>query len=297
MNILIAGGSGFIGSALENYLNSKGHTVWILTRRPSNRRNDIHWDGSTSVGWEDRLDEMDAVVNLTGFGLEHWPWTKFQKQKFLQSRLIPAHALTSAIERSTHQPKVFLQISGINYYGELGDTIADELTPPGNDFLAQLTVQWEAASQPVEKLGVRFIVARSAVVLDRHAGMFPLMALPTRLFIGGRFGNGTQAVPWIHLIDHIRAIGLLLENVSMHGVFNLISPAPTSNDEFMRSIAREMHRPFWFPVPAFLLHTVLGEMSTLLVNGRYSQPKRLLDVGFEFRYPTIDAALGNLLSL
>jgi uncharacterized protein len=158
------------------------------------------------------MNEMDAVVNLTGFGLEHWPWTKRQKQKFLESRLIPGRALVSAIQAASRRPKVFLQISGINHYGLRGEGIADESTPAADDYLAQLTVQWEAATQPVEDLGVRRVAARSAVILARRGGLFPLMALPVRLFFGGKLGDGSQAMPWIHLADEIRAMKYLLES-------------------------------------------------------------------------------------
>src|ERR1700690_72796 len=194
---------------------------------------------------------MDAVVNMTGYGLEHWPWTKSQKKHFHDSRVLPGHALVSAIKVSSHRPGTFLQISGINYYGAHGDTIANEWTSPASDYLAQLTVQWEAATQPVEELGVRYVVARSAVVLDANGGLFPLMALPVRLFVGGRLGSGDQAVPWIHIADQVGALRFLLENEQGRGVFNLISPTPTSNEEFMRAIASALHRPHWFPTPAF----------------------------------------------
>jgi hypothetical protein len=294
MKVLIAGGSGFMGSALADFMRFVGHQVWILTRNNSNHPNEIHWDGKTTDGWTERVADMDAVVNMTGFGLEHWPWTKSQKQRFLDSRVIPGRALVSGLKISQHRPGVFLQISGINYYGTHGSVIANEWTPAASDYLARLTVQWEAATRPVEELGVRHVIARSAVVLDSHGGLFPLMALPVRLFVGGPLGGGKQAVPWIHLADQTGALRFLLENENARGVFNLISPTPTSNVEFMRAIAEALYRPYWFPTPAFLLKVVLGEMSTLIVDGRYSQPKRLLESGYQFHFPTIKSALKDL---
>jgi uncharacterized protein len=294
MKVLIAGGRGFMGSALEETLRASGHEVWILTRRKPLRPNEIQWDGCTPNGWGARIREMDAVVNTTGYGLEHWPWTKAQKRRFLESRIIPAGALASAIESSTNRPSVFAQISGINHYGLRGGEMTDEATPPGEDYLAQLTVQWEAATQRVEELGVRRVVARSAVVLDAHRGLFPLMALPVRLFVGGPLGDGKQAVPWIHVADQARALCYLLENENARGVFNLIAPGVTSNAEFMRAIAKALKRPYWLPTPAFILRLVLGGMSALVVDGRYSVPKRLLKIGFRFQFPTIDTALADL---
>jgi len=239
---------------------------------------------------------VDAVVHLTGFGLEHWPWTSTQKQKFIDSRVIPGLALASAIQNAAGPPKVFLQSSGVNRYGLRGEGIADETTPPGEDFLAQMTVPWESVSEPIEALGVRRIVTRNAVVLAKRGGLFPLMALPTRLFFGGRFGNGKQAVPWIHLTDHISAVRFLLENEKARGAYNLIAPAPTSNADFMRAIAKALHRPYWFHTPAFLLKMILGEMSNLLTEGRYSQPKRLIELGFQFRFGRLEAAMEDLLA-
>jgi len=293
VKILIAGGSGFLGTALSASLRSDGHEVYILTRRQPRHPNEIQWDGQTLGEWSKHLEGMDAVVNLTGFGLEHWPWTKSQKQRFHDSRVLPGLVLVSAIKKSDHRPEVFLQISGINHYGLHGD-LADESTPPADDYLAQLTVQWEAATQPVEELGVRRVVARTSVVLDSHGGLFPLMALPVRLFAGGPLGDGKQAVPWIHLRDEVDAIRFLIENKNARGAYNLIAPEQTSNVDFMRAIAMTLHRPYWFPTPAFLLRLVLGEMSVLVLDGRFAQPKRLLELGYRFQFPALDGALKDL---
>lgn len=294
MKILIAGGTGFLGTALGNLLTQEHHEVWVLTRQKSDNGSQIHWDGKTTQGWGPFVEEVDAVVNLTGFGLEHWPWTKAQKQKFVDSRVIPGRALVAAIQEASRRPTVFLQISGINYYGLGGEGIADEFTPAADDFPAQLTVKAEAATQAVEDLGVRRVIARSAVVLARRGGLFPLMALPVRLFFGGKLGDGSQAMSWIHLADAVRAMNYLLENDQARGPYNLIAPSPTSNAEFMREVARALHRPYWFHVPGFLLRLVLGEMSVLVTEGRYSRPRRLLEQGFDFRFPKIEEALADV---
>ncbi len=294
MKVLIAGGMGFLGSALSQSLGRSGHEVWILTRRKPHAASQIQWDGCSTDGWANRLEGIDAVVNVTGYGLEHWPWSGAQKRRFLDSRVLPAVALAEGIQAARHKPRVFLQISGIHYYGAQGEGIADENTPAAGDYLAQLTVRWEDVSKPVEEMGVRRVVARTAVVLDNHGGLFPLMALPVKLWFGGPLGDGRQAVPWIHLADQVAAMMFVLEREAASGPFNLIAPQPTSNAEFMHAIARATHRPYWFPTPAFLLRAVLGEMSTLVLDGRYSKPARLTQLGFEFRYPTIEAALDNL---
>jgi uncharacterized protein len=295
MKVLIAGGSGFLGKALTNSLKNDGHEVIILTRRALRNSNQIQWDGKTTSGWGHVANEIEAIIHLAGFGLQHWPWTRKQKQKFIDSRVIPGLALVSAIQGASHRPSVFLQSSGINRYGLHPDGIADESTPPGNDFLAQITVPWESATEPLEALGVRRIVARNAVVLAKNGGMFPLMALPTRLFFGGRFGNGKQAVSWIHIVDQVNAVRFLLENEDARGPYNLISPMPTSTTDFMRAMAKALQRPYWFHVPTFLLKLMLGEMSILLTEGRYSQPKRLIELGFQFQFGELENAMEDLL--
>ncbi|HMB24104.1 MAG TPA: TIGR01777 family oxidoreductase [Anaerolineales bacterium] len=295
MKVLIAGGSGFLGTALRTALAADRHDVFILTRRPSHHPSEIQWDGKTTNGWGHRMNEMDVVVNLTGFGLEHWPWTQKQKRKFVDSRVLPGLALASAIQSASHRPRVFLQTSGINRYGLHGEGIANEFTPAGDDFLAQLTVQWEDTTRSIEELGVRRVIARNAVVLARNDGLFPLMALAPRLLFGGKLGDGRQAMSWIHIADQTRAMRFLLENENARGPFNLIAPEPTSNAEFMRAVTKTLERPYWFHVPGFLLRLVLGEMSILLTEGRYSEPQRLIEFGFQFRFGKLKDAMDDLL--
>lgn len=294
MNVLIAGGTGFLGTALTKSLKNDGHEVFVLTRRKPRTSNQIQWDGKTTNGWAHHVNEMDAVIHMTGYGLEHWPWTKGQKQKFVDSRVIPGLALASAIKDSSQRPKVFLQTSGINRYGLRNDFIADESTPPADDFLAQITVAWEDATKSMEEFGVRRVITRNAIVLARNGGLFPLMALPVRLFFGGKFGSGEQAVPWIHIDDQVAATRFLLDNENAQGPYNLIAPTPTSNAEFMKIIAQVLRRPYWFHLPSFLLRIPLGEMSVLLTEGSYSQPKRLLELGYKFQFPKLEDAVRNI---
>jgi len=296
MKVLIAGGSGFLGTALKKSLLRTKHDVFILTRAAPKNPHEIQWDGKTADGWGHMINEMDGVVNLTGFGLEHWPWTQRQKQRFVESRVTPGLALVSAIQNASRRPRVFLQTSGINRYGLRGEGIADESTPPASDFLEQLTVQWEDATQHVEELSVSSVIARNAVVLSRSDGLFPLMTLAPRLFFGGKFGDGKQAMRWIHIADQTNALRFLLENESARGPLNLISPEPTSNAQFMHIVCKTLHRPYWFHVPKFMLRMMLGEMSILLTEGRYSQPKRLIELGFRFQFGKLENAMEDLLT-
>jgi uncharacterized protein (TIGR01777 family) len=294
MKILIAGGIGFLGNALAASLKKNGHEIFILTRRQPGNSRQFHWDGRTTSGWSHIINEVDAVINLAGFGLEHWPWTQRQKEKFVDSRVLPGFALATAIKESKRRPGIFIQQSGINHYGLHGTTIADESTPSADDFLAQLTVKWEAATQIVEDLGLRRVVIRTAVVLGRHGGLLPLMALPVRLYFGGKLGSGLQAMSWIHLDDWVNAVSFLLMSENARGAYNLIAPRPINNANFMHTVARTLKRPYWFHVPAFLLKMFLGEMNVLILEGRFARPKRLVESGYRFQFDVLENALTDL---
>lgn len=295
MKVLIAGGSGFLGRSLTTSFLADGHEVFILTRgaRVMDGVRAIRWDAKTTNGWGHLVNEMDAIIHLAGKTLASWPWTASKKRAFHDSRILPGLALAEAIQKATHRPSLFIQQSGIAHYGLSGD-LADESTPPAEDFPAQLTVKLEAATNSVEELGVRRIILRSAVVLARENILLKLMALPIQLFIGGPFGSGQHAMQWIHVSDWVGGVRHLIENENARGVYNLIAPTPTSNAEFNRTLAGVLHRPYWFPTPAFLLRTFLGEMSVLILEGRFSQPKRLIESGYRFQFSSLREALTDL---
>ncbi|MBN1453055.1 MAG: TIGR01777 family oxidoreductase [Anaerolineales bacterium] len=297
MKVLLAGGTGFMGSHLIKSLIADNHQVWVLSRNPKNTIPGVQvvaWDGRTTSGWGHLVNEMDAVVNLCGLSTSNWPWTERKKEQFRASRVQPGLALASAIREASRRPGVFIQISGINHYGLRGEGIADEFTPPADDYLAQLTVAWEDATKSVEEVGVRRVVCRTAVVLARDAILLWLMALPVRLFVGGRFGSGKQAMPWIHIDDQIGGIRFLMENPDARGPYNLIAPQMTSNAEFMRTLAQVLQRPYWFPYPEFLMRLVLGEMSVLITEGRFSKPERLFEMGYNMHFSNLEEALRDI---
>ena len=296
MKVMIAGGSGFLGRALTKSLLADGHQVYILTRgtRAIEGAQAVQWDAKTTAGWGHLVNEMDVMIHLAGKSLSSWPWTSATKQAFYDSRIIPGLALARSIQEAEHRPSIFVQASGINHYGLSGD-LADESTPPGDDFLAQLTVKWEDATKSVEELGVRRVVIRTAVVLGKGDGLLGLMALPIRLYAGGPLGSGKQAMPWIHINDWVGGVRYLIASENAQGAYNLIAPTPTSNVEFNKILADVLHRPYWFPTPAFLLRTFLGEMSVLIVEGRFSQPKLLTMSGYQYQFPGLREALADLL--
>ncbi len=300
MKVLISGGSGFIGSALTTDLVRDGHEVVILTRQVTSSQSlsplvrFVHWDARNVGSWAAELEHVDAVVNLVGESIGAKRWTHSQKQEIIQSRVNAGNALTQATRSAAHKPAVFVQMSGIGAYGMSEDRVFDESDDYGDDFGASVTRVWEASTRPVENLGVRWVAARSGVVLHAGKGELPRILLPFRFFVGGRLGSGRQWFSWIHLVDEIRALRFLLDQPQAKGIFNLCAESVT-NREFARAVGAAMHRPSVIPVPAFVLKIMFGEMSTVILEGQNAVAKHLQEMGFEFLYPKIDAALEDLL--
>lgn len=299
MNVLIAGGTGMIGSRLAHSLTKDGHGVWILTRHPEKTHlpagvEALGWDGRTPGAWSERLAEMDAVVNLTGATIGQWPWTAARRRTLVESRVEAGEALAQAFAASSKRPGVLVQASGINYYGLRGPERIGEDSPPGSDFLSSLASRWEESSRAVETLGVRRVVMRTAIVLDAHTGVLPLMALPVRLFMGGPLGGGRQGLPWIHLQDQVGAIRFVLENEQASGVFNFCAPEVVSSGQFIHRLAQVLRRPYWLPVPAFALRLLLGGMSETLLHGQFAEPRKLLSLGYPFAFPSLESALRHI---
>ncbi len=298
MNVLIAGGTGFIGSALTQSLLADKHRVFLLTRNPQSAQipfgvQIVEWDGRTCESWLDVFNQVDAVVNLAGASIGQGVWTAKRKAILLRSRVDAGLAISRAFDLAPEKPGVLIQASGVGYYGPHGPQPLNEDTPPGKDFLASLAVEWETSTQKVEKLGVRRAIIRSAIVLG-HQGILPLMALPVRLFAGGPIGSGQQGVSWIHIDDEVRAIRFLLQNEKSHGAYNVAAPNPLSNADFMRFMAKALRRPYWLHTPAFAFQ-LLGEMSTLFLDGQFAIPQRLVNQGFTFNIESAFDALKDLL--
>ena len=301
MRIIIAGGSGFIGSALTKSLLAEGHQIWILTRKPLSARlteggRGVGWDGRTTSGWGELVSQVDAIVNLAGESLGAGPWSRARKSRIMSSRVESGKAVTDAIRQANPRPKVLIQASAVWFYGPQKDEPVTEGSAPGHGYLAEVCKAWEASSQAVEELGVRRVVIRTGVVLSKDEGALQRMMLPFRLFAGGRLGNGRQGLPWIHPADEVAGIRFLMENEKAHGAFNLSAPELLSNATFGCILARVMRRPYWLPVPAFAMRLLLGEMSTLVLEGQFMLPKKLQELGFNFRFENAEAALRDLLA-
>jgi uncharacterized protein (TIGR01777 family) len=306
MHVIIAGGSGLIGRQLTMNLTAAGDEVTILSRYPQNvlglpkGAKAVEWDGKTLQDWGKLIENSDAVVNLTGEnlsgkGLFPSRWSEERKSRLLQSRVNSGAVLTQAIKHAKTKPSVFIQASGINYYGTQGDKPVTEADAAGNDFLANLSKEWEASSQPVESLGIRRVVVRNGIVLSTKAGALPIITLPYRLYVGGPLGNGRQVFSWIHLADEVSAIQFLLHNPQAHGAFNLTSPNPVTNDEFGKTIGKVLHRPHYFKIPGFAMRLAFGEVAMMVLEGIKVMPQKLLAAGFEYRFPLLEDALRELL--
>ncbi len=301
MKVILAGGSGLIGRYFSRRLLQNGHQVWILSRNPQGQllptgAVGLRWDGKTPQGWWQLLEEMDVVVNLTGENLAGGLWTEGRKQRFLSSRVDAGKAIVEAVRMAARRPKVLLQSSGIGYYGLSGDHVVSEDTPPGEDFMAKLCVQWEDSTRAVEELGVRRVIIRNSPVFTNESLILKMFLLPFRMFVGGRLGSGRQWVPWIHLDDQIGAMLHLIENEDCRGPYNLAAPEVLRNADFGKTIARVLRRPYWFPVPAFALRLAIGEMSQMVLAGQRADSSRLVESGYTFKYPALAEALTQIVT-
>jgi uncharacterized protein (TIGR01777 family) len=301
MRIVITGGTGLIGRHLSASLVADGHEVMVLSRAPSRAPkvpkgvNVVGWDARTAQGWGELADGADAIVNLAGATLSR-RWTPRYKRVIRDSRVNAGRAVVEAVRSARHRPQVVVQAAGVSLYGPRGDEPVTEGERAAETFLGRTAVAWEASTTEAESLGVRRTIIRSAPVLSSEGGVFPLMALPFRLFVGGPLGSGEQWLPWIHIEDEIRAIRFLIENEAASGPLNLVAPETVTNADFSAVLGRVMHRPAFFRVPAFALRLVLGEMSTIILDGQRAVPSKLEALGFQFRYPALETALRDLLA-
>jgi uncharacterized protein (TIGR01777 family) len=301
MRILIAGATGTIGRRLVEHLIQHGHLLTVLSRQPYKpptlpaKINFAQWDAKTAAGWGHLVAEVEAVINLAGAGIADARWTEARKLLIRDSRIQAGQAVVEAIQAADKKPEVLIQASAVGYYGPHQDGLITEEAAPGNDFLAAVGQDWEASTAPVETMGVRRVIIRTGVVLDVKGGAFPKMLLPFRLFAGGPIGSGRQWFPWIHYYDEVNAIRFLMEHKAAGGPFNLTAPNPLTNRQFAKVLGQTLKRPAFAPAPSIVFKLLFGEMSTVLLEGQQAVPRRLLELGYEFKFPTAEAALADLL--
>jgi hypothetical protein len=292
--VILAGGSGFVGTALAPALRLKGFEPIVLGRDST----DLRWDGKTLGAWATALEGAEAVVNLTGKNI-NCRHTAENRREIIRSRVDSVRVLGDAIARCVTPPRIFVQASGVGYYGDTGDRLADESSLPGNDFPAEVCRQWEGAFDALELPSTRKVILRLAVVLGRDGGALPMLEKLTRWFLGGAVGNGRQFISWIHAADVVRMFVSAIEQAQLTGAFNATSPAPVTNSDFMRELRRALRRPWSPPAPAPLARAaawVMGSNGDLALLSNRCVPRRFLEHGFDFEFPTLPAALADLYS-
>ena len=296
MRILISGASGLLGSALTRALRAAGHRPVALVRRAP-RAGEVQWDPNQPLD-PAKLAGFDAIVHLAGKNIAG-RWTEDLKREVLQSRVHGTLTLATAAARSyreTGHPRVFLCSSGAGYYGDRGDELLTEESSAGQGFLAEVCQQWEAATAAADEAGVRVVNLRTGVVLAREGGALKPMLPPFRLGLGGRIGSGKQYWSWIALDDEIGAMQFILQNESLRGPVNAVGPTPVRNAEFVHALGEVLHRPVIFPLPAWVIKTLLGEMGEeLLLTSARVVPAKLSAAGYRFAHSELQDALRTAL--
>lgn len=293
LNILITGGTGFVGENLTKSLHKKDHHTYILTRSPDKYTNT---DIATFISYDhptDQLPTIHGVINLAGESLFGY-WSKKKKKAILDSRIEATSNVIELIKKLDKKPEVFISGSAVGYYGTSEDLMFTEATMKhGDDFLANVVVKWEQCAKQVADIGIRTVYTRFGVVLG-NKGALPYMGLPVKLFAGGKIGDGGQWVSWIHIEDVVNMIEFCLYNKHIEGPVNVTAPNPKRNKDFTRTLAKVLKRPYWLPTPSPLIRTTIGEMSLLITKGQYVIPQKANDHGYQFSYPFLEEALREI---
>lgn len=298
MQILIAGGTGFIGKALCRRLWQEGHDLTVLSRQPPERIRRLCGEAVTPLASLKALSKkarFDAVINLAGESIAARRWTEARKKLLWDSRVGLTADLVEFIAGAETRPAVLVSGSAVGYYGNRGDEFLDETSPGADDFGHRLCADWEAAALRAREHGVRVCLLRTGLVVGKDGGFLQRMLLPFKLGLGGRIGDGRQWMSWVHLDDHVAMTLHLLAHSALEGPFNATAPNPVTNREFTETLARVLQRPALFPVPAALLRLALGEMAELLLGGQRVLPKRFGEEAFPFRYERLEDALRQAL--
>jgi NAD dependent epimerase/dehydratase family enzyme len=325
--VVVSGATGLIGRALCKQLVARGYQVVVFSRNPQQARRAVPgaadyvaWRPAESGDWASSIDGAHAVIHLAGASLFDKRWSDAYKREIVASREIGTRGLINAMARAQIKPQVFISSSAVGYYGPSGDGQLDESAPPGNDFLAQVCQVWEREARKAEELGIRTVILRSGVVigssegrpafpidlrgaslsrpgviLKTDEGAFPLLMMPFRFFAGGPILPGTQWFAWVHIDDLVGILMLALEDERAHGPINATAPQPQTNRDFAKTLGRVVGRPSWMPVPGFAMRLLLGEMADMITTGQRVVPKQALELGYQFKYPTSEQAIRQIL--
>lgn len=298
MNILVTGGTGFIGGSLCPALLSEGHAVSVYSRYPNKVASifDNRVEQISSLRNLTEDDHFDAIVNFAGAPIFASRWSEERKQVLLDSRINTTRLLIDFIARAKTKPAVLLSGSAIGFYGNQGNTLLDEFSSGLDDFGHQLCAAWEHEAVAAKEHGVRVCLLRTGLVIGKNGGFLEPMIQSFKFGLGGKLGSGNQWMPWIHIDDYVAMCKALLNNDALEGIFNLTAPNPATNRDFTQALAAQLKRPALLPMPDWVLKLMLGERAELLLGSQRVIPKRLQDAGFQFKYPALDAALANVLA-
>jgi uncharacterized protein (TIGR01777 family) len=296
MKILIRGSHGLIGTALIQALEPEGHDIFRLVRYAPNAETEIEWSPDRYSIALARLEGFDAVVHLAGESIAEGHWTDVKKKRIRESRVKGTRLLGDALANLSQPPKTFVCASAIGYYGNRGDEILTETSAPGNDFLSGVCVEWEKATALASEKGIRVVNCRFGIILDAKGGALKQMLPPFRMGVGGKIGSGKQWMSWIALDDVVSGIKFALANDSIRGPVNFVAPNPVMNAEFTTTLGKVLSRPTLFPIPAFGLRLLFGEMAdALLLSSQRVEPAVLQASGYSFQYSQLDGALRHVL--
>lgn len=299
MKIIIAGSSGFIGSHLSQFFQQNGEEVIKLVRSPKNpSKNEILWDPENGILNPTFLEGVDVIINLAGENIASRRWNEKVKAKIRNSRVRSTETLAKCVTQLHQFPKVFINASAIGYYGNREDEILTENSPKGEGFLADVCREWEDAVAPITaQTGMRVILLRFGMVLSTKGGGLPKMLLPFKVGLGGVIGSGKQYMSWILLEELIDIISYVIKENSLTGPINVVTPHSVTNAEFTKTLGQILQRPTFLPLPSFAARLAFGEMADeLLLNSTRVKPQRLMESGYQFRYPILERALKHLMS-
>jgi uncharacterized protein (TIGR01777 family) len=296
MKILIGGSHGLVGTALIKSLVADGHEISRLVRHYTSADAEIEWSPDRYSIALARIEGFDAVINLAGESIAEGRWTEEKKRRIRESRVKGTKLLGDALANLTNRPKTFICASAIGYYGNRGDEVLTETSAPGVGFLPEVCVEWEKATTLATEQGIRVVNARFGIILDKKGGALAKMLPPFRMGVGGRIGSGKQWMSWIALDDVVGALKFALTSDSLRGPVNFVAPNPVTNIQFTKTLGKALSRPAIFPIPAFAVRLLFGEMGdALLLGSQRVEPERLNSAGYQFKYSQLEAALPAVL--